>query len=164
MLTGKPLFPGKNVVHQLDLLTDLLGTPPTETISKIRNEKARKLMFSSHLTKSTAEKFKGQILQASEFVLGSSITIEIICESTKDVGSTVQQPSTLPATNDILSLELLWKVSIGFGDEQKCKVGARRKGKVEKLTLEEEKLNTEEKEIRTTKEEYKAIFRRRWTG
>ncbi|WVZ15506.1 hypothetical protein V8G54_013072 [Vigna mungo] len=46
MLTGKPLFPGKNVVHQLDLITDLLGTPPTETISKIRNEKARRYLGS----------------------------------------------------------------------------------------------------------------------
>ncbi|XP_049379848.1 mitogen-activated protein kinase 9-like isoform X2 [Solanum stenotomum] len=44
MLTGKPLFPGKNVVHQLDLMTDLLGTPPPETIAKIRNEKARRYL------------------------------------------------------------------------------------------------------------------------
>ena len=35
MLTGKPLFPGKNVVHQLDLITDLLGTPPPESITKV---------------------------------------------------------------------------------------------------------------------------------
>ncbi|KAK4410824.1 Mitogen-activated protein kinase [Sesamum angolense] len=34
MLTGKPLFPGKNVVHQLDLMTDLLGTPPPESIAR----------------------------------------------------------------------------------------------------------------------------------
>ncbi|KAE9588248.1 putative mitogen-activated protein kinase CMGC-MAPK family [Lupinus albus] len=34
MLTGKPLFPGKNVVHQLDIMTDLLGTPPAESISR----------------------------------------------------------------------------------------------------------------------------------
>ncbi|GLU12925.1 hypothetical protein SLE2022_295800 [Rubroshorea leprosula] len=46
MLTGKPLFPGKNVVHQLDLMTDLLGTPPTESISRIRNEKARRYLNS----------------------------------------------------------------------------------------------------------------------
>ncbi|KEH26925.1 putative mitogen-activated protein kinase CMGC-MAPK family [Medicago truncatula] len=46
MLSGKPLFPGKNVVHQLDLMTDLLGTPPTESISKIRNEKARRYLSS----------------------------------------------------------------------------------------------------------------------
>ncbi|OAY46543.1 mitogen-activated protein kinase 9 isoform X1 [Manihot esculenta] len=44
MLTGKPLFPGKNVVHQLDLMTDLLGTPPPESIARIRNEKARRYL------------------------------------------------------------------------------------------------------------------------
>ncbi|XP_022725669.1 mitogen-activated protein kinase 9-like isoform X2 [Durio zibethinus] len=44
MLTGKPLFPGKNVVHQLDLMTDTLGTPPVESISRIRNEKARRYL------------------------------------------------------------------------------------------------------------------------
>ncbi|KAI3496462.1 hypothetical protein L1887_38826 [Cichorium endivia] len=46
MLTGKPLFPGRNVVHQLDLMTDLLGTPSLETISRIRNEKARRYLSS----------------------------------------------------------------------------------------------------------------------
>ncbi|XP_022736645.1 mitogen-activated protein kinase 9-like [Durio zibethinus] len=46
MLTGKPLFPGKNVVHQLDLMTDTLGTPPVENISRIRNEKARRYLSS----------------------------------------------------------------------------------------------------------------------
>ncbi|KAK9278497.1 hypothetical protein L1049_028063 [Liquidambar formosana] len=44
MLTGKPLFPGKNVVHQLDLMTDLLGTPPPESTARIRNEKARRYL------------------------------------------------------------------------------------------------------------------------
>jgi len=58
------------------------------------------LMFSSQLTKSTAEKFRGHILQAFESVLGSSITIEIRCELNKDAASAVQQPLTLPATND----------------------------------------------------------------
>ncbi|XP_060172690.1 mitogen-activated protein kinase 9-like [Lycium barbarum] len=46
LLSGKPLFPGKNVVHQLDLITDLLGTPPPETVAKIRNEKARRYLSS----------------------------------------------------------------------------------------------------------------------
>ncbi|KAL6963138.1 Mitogen-activated protein kinase 9 [Sarracenia purpurea var. burkii] len=46
LLTGKPLFPGKNVVHQLDLMTDLLGTPPPEAIARIRNEKARRYLSS----------------------------------------------------------------------------------------------------------------------
>eukprot|EP00252_Welwitschia_mirabilis_P008682 TRINITY_DN2074_c0_g2_i1.p1 TRINITY_DN2074_c0_g2~~TRINITY_DN2074_c0_g2_i1.p1 ORF type:complete len:502 (-),score=94.18 TRINITY_DN2074_c0_g2_i1:428-1933(-) len=44
LLTGKPLFPGKNVAHQLDLMTDFLGTPSAEAISRIRNEKARKYL------------------------------------------------------------------------------------------------------------------------
>lgn len=35
LLTGKPLFPGKNVVHQLDLITDLLGTPSLEAIARV---------------------------------------------------------------------------------------------------------------------------------
>ncbi|MED6108598.1 Mitogen-activated protein kinase 10 [Stylosanthes scabra] len=35
VLTGKPLFPGKNVVHQLDLMTDLLGTPSLDTVSRV---------------------------------------------------------------------------------------------------------------------------------
>lgn len=46
LLTGKPLFPGKNVVHQLDLMTDLLGTPAQEGINRIRNEKARRYLSS----------------------------------------------------------------------------------------------------------------------
>ncbi|XP_028786945.1 mitogen-activated protein kinase 9 [Neltuma alba] len=44
ILLGKPLFPGKNVVNQLDLITDLLGTPPPESIARIRNEKARRYL------------------------------------------------------------------------------------------------------------------------
>lgn len=32
ILSGRPLFPGKNVVHQLEIITDLLGTPhPTSS-------------------------------------------------------------------------------------------------------------------------------------
>ncbi|KAG6764827.1 hypothetical protein POTOM_032315 [Populus tomentosa] len=46
LLTGKPLFPGKNVVHQLDLMTDLLGTPTPEAIARVRNEKARRYLSS----------------------------------------------------------------------------------------------------------------------
>ncbi|KAL8137579.1 hypothetical protein V2J09_003580 [Rumex salicifolius] len=46
MLTGKALFPGKNVVHQLDIMTDLLGTPSLDCITRIRNEKARRYLSS----------------------------------------------------------------------------------------------------------------------
>lgn len=35
VLLGKPLFPGRNVVHQLELITDLLGTPSLEVINKV---------------------------------------------------------------------------------------------------------------------------------
>ncbi|GJY34709.1 coatomer subunit alpha-1 [Tanacetum coccineum] len=44
MLTGRPLFPRKNVVHQLDIMTDLLGTPSSEALTRIRNEKARRYL------------------------------------------------------------------------------------------------------------------------
>ncbi|WIA21873.1 hypothetical protein OEZ85_004249 [Tetradesmus obliquus] len=44
VLLGKPLFPGRNVVHQLELITDLLGTPAPEVIAKVRNEKARRFL------------------------------------------------------------------------------------------------------------------------
>ncbi|KAM3362017.1 protein STICHEL-like 3 [Capsicum galapagoense] len=43
------------------------------------------LLFSSHLTKSKVEKFRGHILHAFESVLGSPVTIEIRCESGKDI-------------------------------------------------------------------------------
>lgn len=45
ILLGKPLFPGRNVVHQLELITDLLGTPSPEVIAKVRNEKARRFLL-----------------------------------------------------------------------------------------------------------------------
>ncbi|CAL5024146.1 unnamed protein product [Urochloa decumbens] len=45
VLTGTPLFPGRNVVHQLDLITDLLGTPSLESLSRIRSENARKYLI-----------------------------------------------------------------------------------------------------------------------
>jgi serine/threonine protein kinase len=40
MLTGRPLFPGKNVVHQLDIMTDLLGTPPPESMVNVSLSKS----------------------------------------------------------------------------------------------------------------------------
>ncbi|XP_058742994.1 mitogen-activated protein kinase 10-like isoform X1 [Vicia villosa] len=46
VLIGKPLFPGKSVVHQLDLITDLLGTPSLDAISRVRNDKARRYLTS----------------------------------------------------------------------------------------------------------------------
>ncbi|MCO5602972.1 hypothetical protein L7F22_057114 [Adiantum nelumboides] len=60
VLTGKPLFPGKNVVHQLDLITDLLGTPSSDSIARVRNEKARRYLGSMRKkqTVSLSQKFQ----------------------------------------------------------------------------------------------------------
>jgi mitogen-activated protein kinase 1/3 len=44
ILSGRPLFPGKNVVHQLEIITDLLGTPHPDQIAKVRNDKARRFL------------------------------------------------------------------------------------------------------------------------
>ncbi|KAH6556408.1 hypothetical protein KP509_1Z181600 [Ceratopteris richardii] len=44
VLLGRPLFPGRNVVNQLELITDLLGTPPGDVIARIRNDKARRYL------------------------------------------------------------------------------------------------------------------------
>ncbi len=41
LMRRKPLFPGHNVYHQLDLITDLLGKPTDEEIDKVRSDKAR---------------------------------------------------------------------------------------------------------------------------
>ncbi|KAM1154150.1 hypothetical protein FF1_036539 [Malus domestica] len=58
------------------------------------------LMFSSHMTKSTAEKFRAQILQAFEIVLGSPLTIEIRCESKRNSKEWAQMPIIIPASKD----------------------------------------------------------------
>ncbi|XP_028556754.1 mitogen-activated protein kinase 9 isoform X2 [Dendrobium catenatum] len=67
MLIGKPLFPGKNVVHQLDLMTDLLGSPSAETISRIRNEKARRYL--NNMRKKLAVPFSQKFPNADPFAV-----------------------------------------------------------------------------------------------
>ncbi|XWS15872.1 hypothetical protein CRYUN_Cryun34aG0039500 [Craigia yunnanensis] len=57
------------------------------------------LMFSSHMTKSKAEKFRGHISQAFESVLGSLVTIEI-CEVKKDARAGFHGLLVLPASRD----------------------------------------------------------------
>lgn len=46
MLVRKPLFPGQNTQHQLDLIINLLGTPQVEELMKIPNDKCRKFIRS----------------------------------------------------------------------------------------------------------------------
>ncbi len=38
MLEGKPLFPGKDHVHQFSIITELLGSPPDDVIDTIGSE------------------------------------------------------------------------------------------------------------------------------
>ena len=42
LLGRKPLFPGKDYIHQLGLITDVIGTPDDEDIDYIESEKARR--------------------------------------------------------------------------------------------------------------------------
>ncbi|XP_050223076.1 protein STICHEL-like 3 [Mercurialis annua] len=61
------------------------------------------LMFSSHLTKLKAEKFRAHILQAFESFLGSQVTLEIRCESDKVTSEGFHAPLVLPASINALS-------------------------------------------------------------
>ncbi|EZG06501.1 CMGC/MAPK/P38 protein kinase [Trichophyton rubrum CBS 735.88] len=60
MLTGRPLFPGKDHVNQFSIITELLGTPPDEVIQTIGS--ANTLQFVQSLPKRQrqplSEKFK----------------------------------------------------------------------------------------------------------
>jgi len=67
ILLGKPLFPGRNVVHQLELITDLLGTPAPEVIAKVRNEKARR--FLQNMRKKPGVSFEQYFPHADEGAL-----------------------------------------------------------------------------------------------
>ncbi|KAL2544221.1 Mitogen-activated protein kinase 4 [Forsythia ovata] len=44
ILTREPLFPGKDYVHQLRLITELLGTPNDATLKFLRSDNARKFI------------------------------------------------------------------------------------------------------------------------
>ncbi|KAF5190916.1 Stichel-like [Thalictrum thalictroides] len=58
------------------------------------------LTFSSHMTKSTADKYKGYILKAFESILGSPVIIEIRSESSKEIRGGNRVPLTVPASVD----------------------------------------------------------------
>mmetsp|Transcript_24108 Transcript_24108/g.52601 ORF Transcript_24108/g.52601 Transcript_24108/m.52601 type:complete len:460 (+) Transcript_24108:190-1569(+) len=46
LLGRKPLFPGKDYIHQLNLITDVIGTPADDDIECIESEKARRYIRS----------------------------------------------------------------------------------------------------------------------
>eukprot|EP00929_Paragymnodinium_shiwhaense_P003976 TRINITY_DN104685_c0_g1_i1.p1 TRINITY_DN104685_c0_g1~~TRINITY_DN104685_c0_g1_i1.p1 ORF type:complete len:402 (+),score=65.12 TRINITY_DN104685_c0_g1_i1:131-1336(+) len=63
MLRRKPLFPGKNTQHQLQLVISCLGTPEKEVLKKIPNEKCRK--FIENLPASNGRPFEEAVSTAS---------------------------------------------------------------------------------------------------
>ena len=46
MLGRKPLFPGKNFVHQLSLIFDIIGMPKPNEVNHIQNSQAKKFLHS----------------------------------------------------------------------------------------------------------------------
>ena len=46
LLTGEPLFPGKNHINQFCVITDLLGNPPPDVVANVSSEN---VSFESHL-------------------------------------------------------------------------------------------------------------------
>jgi len=64
MLMRKPLYPGHNTQHQLDLIIGLLGSPEGEELQKIPNEKCRK--FIKSLPKTPARPFGEFFTDATE--------------------------------------------------------------------------------------------------
>ncbi|KAJ3328160.1 MAPK protein hog1 [Blyttiomyces sp. JEL0837] len=60
MLEGKPLFPGKDHVHQFSIITELLGTPPDDVIQTICSENTLRFVQSLPLREKVSfqERFK----------------------------------------------------------------------------------------------------------
>ncbi|XP_059664431.1 protein STICHEL-like 3 isoform X2 [Cornus florida] len=75
------------------------------------------LMFNSYVTESKAEKYKAHILQAFESVLGSPVTIEIICGPRKDGFDDLSK--RVPMDTDCLThAQLLQSDSLGVGTSE----------------------------------------------
>lgn len=70
LLTRKPLYPGHNTQHQLDLIIGLLGSPEGEELMKMPNEKCRKFIQSLGQTrgKDFAQVFAEQSANAQDFL------------------------------------------------------------------------------------------------
>ncbi|KAG2186075.1 hypothetical protein INT43_002513 [Umbelopsis isabellina] len=70
LLEGKPLFPGKDHVHQFSIITELLGTPPDDVVATICSENT--LRFVQNLPKRGrvpfSERFAGQDAQAIDLL------------------------------------------------------------------------------------------------
>lgn len=66
MLGRKPLFPGYNTQHQLQLIINFLGTPDAKELLRIPNEKCRRFMES--LPPATASSYGEVPVEASDFL------------------------------------------------------------------------------------------------
>ncbi|CAN7035135.1 unnamed protein product [Brassica oleracea var. botrytis] len=105
LLTGNPLFPGKNIVQQLDMMTDLLGTPFVKLLEgSVRNEKAGRYLRSMRLKKSIrfSHRFPHddpldlRILQKLSFELNERPTVEELRK--RLYLSSEREPSVQPVT------------------------------------------------------------------
>ena len=107
LLMGKALFPGRNVVDQLTLITDILGTPAPEVIEKVRNEKSR--MFLERMPKKKPVPLRVLMPDASENaldILGMMLTFdpdqrpgctELLAHPYfKDIGNVSREPMGKP--------------------------------------------------------------------
>ncbi|KAK7244379.1 hypothetical protein RIF29_39200 [Crotalaria pallida] len=80
MLTGKPLFPGKNAEHQLDFMTDLLGTPSTESIARNSSCRApRKQYLDQRYRATLIEGMRVQHINLVKFDIFNTSTTQVLC-------------------------------------------------------------------------------------
>uniref|UniRef100_A0A8D8RXT5 mitogen-activated protein kinase n=1 Tax=Cacopsylla melanoneura TaxID=428564 RepID=A0A8D8RXT5_9HEMI len=79
LITGRTLFPGQDHIHQLNLIMEMLGTPPQEFMQKISSDSARNYINSLPLLKKKDFKqvFKGANPQAVELL---SLMLELDSE------------------------------------------------------------------------------------
>ncbi|XP_039125289.1 protein STICHEL-like 3 isoform X2 [Dioscorea cayenensis subsp. rotundata] len=90
------------------------------------------VMFSSQLHKSKAEKFRGQILQAFECVLSSSVTLEIRYETRKEFTMNAHAPLVLPSCENGSSQMLVRQGSVA----NQSSVDSRAENCIRKLSKE----------------------------
>jgi len=70
MLGRKPIFPGKNFVHQLTLIFETIGAPHPDEVSHIRNSQARKFLDSVS--------DKQRVVFSEVFPLASDLAIDLL--------------------------------------------------------------------------------------
>eukprot|EP00929_Paragymnodinium_shiwhaense_P072531 TRINITY_DN36817_c0_g1_i1.p1 TRINITY_DN36817_c0_g1~~TRINITY_DN36817_c0_g1_i1.p1 ORF type:complete len:424 (+),score=95.83 TRINITY_DN36817_c0_g1_i1:248-1519(+) len=91
MLVRKPLFPGHNTQHQLDLIINILGSPDSEELMRIPNDKCRKFIKS---LPSTPPKVFGEFFLDTPPEVQDLLALMLRwdAESRIDVAEAIQQP------------------------------------------------------------------------